>query len=56
MIYHCPDHGEKLHDVPDEYLTDVIPVAKKIAIAAGFENYNILQVPYLCEFLGLFFD
>ncbi|KAF9646714.1 HIT-like protein [Thelephora ganbajun] len=36
-------HGEKLHDVPDEYLEDSLIVAKKIAVAAGFENYNILQ-------------
>jgi len=36
-------HGEKLHDVPDEYLTDVVVQAKKIAIAQQFENYNILQ-------------
>ena len=37
-------HGEKLHDVPDEYLEDSLIVAKKIAIASGLENYNILQV------------
>lgn len=37
-------HGEKLHDVPDEYLQDSLIVAKKIAVAAGLENYNILQV------------
>ena len=36
-------HGEKLHDVPDEYLNDSLIVAKKIAVASGFENYNILQ-------------
>jgi len=36
-------HGEKLHDVPDEYLEDSLILAKKIAVAAGFENYNILQ-------------
>ena len=37
------DHGEKLHDVPDEYLTEALPIAKKIAAALGAENYNILQ-------------
>ena len=37
-------HGEKLHDVPDEYLKDSLIVAKKIAVASGLENYNILQV------------
>ncbi|KAH8989413.1 HIT-like protein [Lactarius hatsudake] len=36
-------HGEKLHDVPDEYLADTLSIAKKIAIAQGAENYNILQ-------------
>ena len=34
----------KLHDVPDEYLVDTLSIAKKIAIAQGTENYNILQV------------
>lgn len=38
------DHAEKLHDIPDEYLRDALPIAKKIAIALGCENYNILQV------------
>ncbi|KAI0793007.1 HIT-like protein [Irpex lacteus] len=36
-------HGEKLHEVPDEYLTEALPVAKKIATALGAENYNLLQ-------------
>ncbi|CAE6447082.1 unnamed protein product [Rhizoctonia solani] len=36
-------HGEKLHDIPDEYLADVMPVAKKIALATGATDYNILQ-------------
>ena len=38
------DHGEKLHDVPDEYITDTLPIAKKIATALGANDYNILQV------------
>jgi hypothetical protein len=33
-----------LHELPDEYLADALPIAKKIAIAQGAENYNILQV------------
>jgi hypothetical protein len=37
------DHAEKLHELPDEYLTDVLPIAKKIAAAQGLENYNLLQ-------------
>ena len=36
-------HGEKLHDIPDEYLADALPVAKKIAQAVGATDYNILQ-------------
>ena len=38
------DHAEKLHQLPDEYLADAMPIAKKIAVAQGAENYNILQV------------
>lgn len=38
------DHGEKLHDVPDEQLREVMVVAKKIAVAQGLVDYNILQV------------
>lgn len=30
--------------MPDEYFADVLPAAKKIAIALGAENYNLLQV------------
>jgi hypothetical protein len=40
------DHAAKLHELPDEYLSDVLPIAKKIAIAQGIENYNILQVRF----------
>ena len=36
-------HGAKLHDIPDEHLTELLPVAKKIAIATGAEQYNVLQ-------------
>jgi hypothetical protein len=38
------DHAEKLHQLPDEYLADMLPIAKKIAVAQGAEDYNILQV------------
>ena len=38
------DHGEKLHDVPDEDLKEVMVDAKKIAVAQGLVDYNILQV------------
>ncbi|KAJ2771093.1 Adenosine 5'-monophosphoramidase [Coemansia nantahalensis] len=36
-------HAEKLHQLPDEYLADTLPVAKKIAAALNADNYNILQ-------------
>jgi diadenosine tetraphosphate (Ap4A) HIT family hydrolase len=43
-------HGEKLHDVPDEYLSELLPIAKKIAIASNLDiegmsgdGYNVLQ-------------
>ncbi|KAJ3525137.1 hypothetical protein NM688_g8451 [Phlebia brevispora] len=36
-------HAEKMHELPDEYLSATLPVAKKIALALGCENYNILQ-------------
>ncbi|TFK70557.1 HIT-like protein [Pluteus cervinus] len=36
-------HAEKMHELPDEYIQDAMPIAKKIAIAQGAENYNILQ-------------
>lgn len=40
-------HGAKLHNIPDEYLTDILPVTKKIAKALGLEKddvgYNVLQ-------------
>ncbi|KAF8895247.1 HIT-like protein [Infundibulicybe gibba] len=36
-------HAEKMHELPDEYLADAMPIAKKLALAQGLENYNILQ-------------
>ncbi|KAF2734674.1 HIT-like protein [Polyplosphaeria fusca] len=36
-------HGAKLHDVPDDDLGELLTVAKKIAVAQGLEDYNILQ-------------
>ncbi|THH11235.1 hypothetical protein EW146_g8119 [Bondarzewia mesenterica] len=36
-------HAPKLHELPDEYLADALPIAKKIVKALGAENYNILQ-------------
>ncbi|CAB4385003.1 HIT-like protein [Rhizophagus irregularis] len=36
-------HAKFLHELPDEYLADLLPVAKKVAIATGADQYNILQ-------------
>ncbi|GJJ15353.1 hypothetical protein Clacol_009629 [Clathrus columnatus] len=36
-------HAEKLDDVPDEYLHNFLPVAKKLVKALGCSDYNILQ-------------
>ncbi|KAI1080296.1 HIT domain-containing protein [Whalleya microplaca] len=36
-------HGEKLSDIPDEHLSEILPVAKKLVTATGATNYNILQ-------------
>ncbi|KAA8894490.1 HIT-like domain-containing protein [Sphaerosporella brunnea] len=36
-------HGAKLHDIPDDELAELLPVAKKLALAVGAKDYNILQ-------------
>ncbi|KAK3388553.1 hit family protein 1 [Sordaria brevicollis] len=36
-------HGEKLTDIPDDSLTELLPIAKKLAIASGAKDFNILQ-------------
>jgi diadenosine tetraphosphate (Ap4A) HIT family hydrolase len=36
-------HAQFLHQIPDEASASLLPVAKKIALALGSENYNILQ-------------
>ena len=41
-----------MHELPDEYLADAMPIAKKIAIAQGAENYNILQVRAIYPLAG----
>lgn len=32
-----------MHELPDENLSEILPIAKKIAIAQGVPDYNILQ-------------
>lgn len=43
-------HGAKLHNLPDEYLADILPVTKKLTVALGLNidgpegvGYNVLQ-------------
>jgi diadenosine tetraphosphate (Ap4A) HIT family hydrolase len=36
-------HGEKLTDIPDDQLSEILPVVKKLVKATGSENYNVLQ-------------
>jgi diadenosine tetraphosphate (Ap4A) HIT family hydrolase len=36
-------HGAKLTDIPDDSLSELLPVAAKLARATGAEQYNILQ-------------
>jgi hypothetical protein len=44
------DHAAKLHELPDEHLTELLPIVKKIAIAVGSVDYNVLQVsPQMLE-------
>lgn len=40
------DHAQFFHQVPDDVLADMLPLAKKVAIAIGLEDgqYNLLQV------------
>ncbi|CAG8822514.1 32722_t:CDS:2, partial [Racocetra persica] len=38
-------HAEFLHQLPDEYLADLLPVARKVAIGTKADHYNILQIP-----------
>lgn len=36
-------HSALMHEIPNDQLSELLCVAKKIAIAQGLENYNILQ-------------
>ncbi|KAG7091954.1 hypothetical protein E1B28_008343 [Marasmius oreades] len=39
-------HAETIANLPDEYLADIGPVVKKVALATGAEAYNIVQVGF----------
>ncbi|TVY24834.1 Hit family protein [Lachnellula hyalina] len=36
-------HGAKLTDIPDDSLAELLPVVKKLVLATGAEDYNVLQ-------------
>ncbi|KAI0178272.1 HIT domain-containing protein [Pestalotiopsis sp. NC0098] len=36
-------HGAKLLDIPDDHLSEILPVVKKLATASGASDYNVLQ-------------
>ncbi|KAK9317994.1 HIT-like domain-containing protein [Lipomyces starkeyi] len=41
-------HGAKMHEIPDDYLAEILPAARKIALALGATQddafqYNVLQ-------------
>ncbi|KAL6852856.1 Adenosine 5'-monophosphoramidase [Amphichorda felina] len=36
-------HGAKLADIPDDHLSEILPILKKIVNASGATDYNILQ-------------
>jgi len=36
-------HGAKLQDVSDDYLVELLPIVRKLAIAMGLDSYNVLQ-------------
>ncbi|WVQ85733.1 hypothetical protein IAT38_007900 [Cryptococcus sp. DSM 104549] len=36
-------HAEKLTDLPDDQMADILPTCRKLAVATGAENFNILQ-------------
>ncbi|KAG0316544.1 Adenosine 5'-monophosphoramidase [Linnemannia gamsii] len=36
-------HAQFLHELPDAEMTDLLPTAKKVALAIGCKEYNILQ-------------
>ncbi|KAI8068375.1 HIT-like domain-containing protein [Gongronella butleri] len=36
-------HSEFFHQVPEDYLADILPLAKKVAVASGLDQYNLLQ-------------
>lgn len=38
--------------LPDEYLVEIGPMCKKVALATGVEQYNVLQVCHYKEYIS----
>ncbi|KAI8388153.1 HIT-like domain-containing protein [Radiomyces spectabilis] len=36
-------HAQFFHELPDDHLADLLPLAKKVAVASGLDQYNLLQ-------------
>ncbi|KAK4684007.1 histidine triad (HIT) family protein, partial [Tremellales sp. Uapishka_1] len=36
-------HAATLGDLPDEQMNDILPALKKVAVASGSKDYNVLQ-------------
>ncbi|PAV21811.1 hypothetical protein PNOK_0176800 [Pyrrhoderma noxium] len=36
-------HARTIGELPDEYLSDIGPLLKKVALSTGVEQYNVLQ-------------
>ncbi|KAL0084890.1 HIT-like domain-containing protein [Phycomyces blakesleeanus] len=36
-------HAEFFHQLPEDHLADILPLAKKVAVASGLKEYNLLQ-------------
>ncbi|KAI8982185.1 HIT-like domain-containing protein [Mycotypha africana] len=36
-------HAQFMHEVPEDFLSEILPLAKKIASAGGYPQYNVLQ-------------
>ncbi len=43
-ILKLSDHARTLTELPDEYLGDIGPTIKKVALVTGAEQFNVLQV------------
>lgn len=37
-------HADSLVEIPDRYLIEILPLAKKIVSSMGYTDYNLLQV------------